>query len=426
MTAVEMISFAEQTGLDPAPRRKPFTIVIATDGSDAATAAFEAARLVEQKRECRVHVISVVEPVPLILPMMDVLAVPPEVETRRVEGMRALVEKQRQVVDPANRWTVEVRIGTPTIGISAFIRETGADIVIVGLHRHGLIGRILGEETAMEIARSIDVPVFIAAPGINRLPQRVLVAMGIESDGLATLPSMLQSVTDAHSISCAHVKPVAESLGIDWVNHDPEYEFAMEERFADLQGKLAREGISAELMVRNGDITRELAEYSRHSQAELLVLGIRTHRGVLGRTGGRLASRMLRHLAISFLIIPEPTHAKRSGVSPGTTQVLASRIDWHNAMKGFTARNAGRVGTLEVAEPTMGALVEARSYPLLGVDYDHKDGRLIIMMGDSRGTARHLARSIVRPDSVSVLTVEGRDTALSVKHGGGQTLLTLA
>ncbi len=305
MTAVEM-TFAEQPALKPVPK-KLFTIVVATDGSQAATAAFDAARLIEKKRECTVHVISIVEPVPLILPMTDVLAVPPELETQRVEGMRELVQRQRQAADPVSRWTVEVRIGTPALAITSYVKETSADIVIVGLHKHGLIGRILGEETAMEIARSVNVPVFVAAPGIKRLPQRVLVAMGIEPNGLQALPGLLNLVADAGTVSCVHVKPTAESLGIDWASFNPEYEFAMEERFADLEGKLAREGIRAELFVRNGDTTHELAEYSRHSQAELVVVGIRTHRGVLGRSGGRLASKMLRHLAASILIIPEPS-----------------------------------------------------------------------------------------------------------------------
>jgi nucleotide-binding universal stress UspA family protein len=424
MIAVETLSFAGQTEPVPAPWKRPLTLVVATDGSDAATAAFTAASFIARKRDCRVHVISIVEPMPLILPMTDVLAVPPEVDAQRVEGMRELVERQRQMVDPEARWTVEIRIGTAALAISAFASETGADLVIVGLHRHGMIGRILGEETAMEIARSVGVPLFVAAPGMQRLPHRVMVAMGIEPDGLANLPDMIHAVADTRSVSCVHVKPMSESLGIDWADLDPEYEFAMEERFAEVEGKLARAGLNGELFVRNGDTTRELAEYARHSQAELVIVGIRTHRGFLLNTGGRLAARMLRHLNTSVLIMPEAS-AVANAAMQGTTQVLSSSEQWHHAMKGFTARNAGRISTLEVDEPSIGALVEASSYPLLGVDYDHRDGRLVIIMGDVRGTARHLARSILKPDSVSVLTVDGRDTALSVKHGGGQTLLTM-
>lgn len=94
-------------------------------------------------------------------------------------------------------------------------------------------------------------------------------------------------------------------------------------------------------------------------------------------------------------------------------------------LSAFTARNAARVVSLEVDDPDIGAMVEARSYPLLGVDYDHKDKRISIMLGDSTTGGRHLTRGISNPDSVSVLTESGKDVALSIAHGKGQTLLTI-
>ena len=68
--------------------------------------------------------------------------------------------------------------------------------------------------------------------------------------------------------------------------------------------------------------------------------------------------------------------------------------------------------------------MEATSYPLLGADYDHKDDRLTITLGNMHNVDRHLTRTIVHPESIAMLTVDGWDSALSVKHSGGQTLLT--
>jgi hypothetical protein len=107
-----------------------------------------------------------------------------------------------------------------------------------------------------------------------------------------------------------------------------------------------------------------------------------------------------------------------------STQVLGAKPDWGAAMKTFTARNAGRTCTLEIDDPELGALVEVRSYPLLGADYDHRDDRLTIMVGDLEGTARHLERSVGSPESIAILSKGGKDAALSVGHGHGQTLLT--
>lgn len=107
------------------------------------------------------------------------------------------------------------------------------------------------------------------------------------------------------------------------------------------------------------------------------------------------------------------------------TDVMRDPESWSKVLKTFTERNAGRVVTLEVDDPDIGAMVEAKSYPLLGVDYDHKDGRITIMLGGSTIGGEHLTRAIPNPHSVSVLTEGGKDAALAIGHGKGQTLLTI-
>ncbi len=108
----------------------------------------------------------------------------------------------------------------------------------------------------------------------------------------------------------------------------------------------------------------------------------------------------------------------------GATNVVQDSKLWPETLRDFTSRNAGRIVNLEVDDPEAGALMEATAYPLLGADYDHKDGRLTITLGYTRGLERHLSRTISHPETVSVLSINGRDTALAVTHGGGQTLLT--
>ncbi|MGK2963536.1 MAG: universal stress protein, partial [Gemmatimonadaceae bacterium] len=227
-------------------------------------------------------------------------------------------------------------------------------------------------------------------------------------------------------VSCLHVKPRAEFIGIDWAEYDSEYELAMQERFAEIGKTLGKAGIRPDLIVRHGDVTRELSQFADFSKAELVVVGILRRRGKERAVSGRLAGRMMRHLDTSVLIVPgmEDSAIASITLKGGVTEVLQNAGEWSGAMKAFTARNAGRVCTLEIDDPEIGALVEARSYPLRGVDYDHRDGRLTITVGDSTGTERHLTRSVPAPDSISILSVGGKDTAMSVAHGAGQTLLT--
>ena len=75
MTAIEMIA-EEMDAAQMKTDAKPFSLVVATDGSDAADAAFSAAQLIEKKSGCRVHVVTVLEPLPIVLPSPQAIAVP--------------------------------------------------------------------------------------------------------------------------------------------------------------------------------------------------------------------------------------------------------------------------------------------------------------------------------------------------------------
>ena len=426
MTAIEMLTEEMDEALLKADAKKPCSLVVATDGSDAADAAFTAARLMEKKSGCRVHVVTVLEPLPIVLPSPQAIAVPIEVENARVDATRQAAEEQARRFDPEGTWDVSLLVGQPGDAIARFVRENNADLLVIGANKHSVWGRIFGEETAMEIARSVNVPLFIAAQDLQRLPKRVLVSMDIKPYGLENLPGVLSTISETKTVSFVHVKPRADFMGIDWTDYDREYEVAMQDRFAGLETMLQKAGLSADLIVRHGDVTRELGDFAEFAKAELLVVGINHRQGMFRATSGRLAGRMLRRLATSILIIPSPVQGKVRTEFPhdGMTDVLRNPEQWAKALKTFTTRNAGRVCNLEVDDPELGALMEAKSYPLLGVDYDHKDGRLTIMLGDSEGTERHLVRSVPSPDSVSVLSVGGRDTALSVAHGAGQTILS--
>ena len=90
-------------------------------------------------------------------------------------------------------------------------------------------------------------------------------------------------------------------------------------------------------------------------------------------------------------------------------------------------RNIGRRGVLEVDDPEIGAQAQERDYPFLGATYDHHDARVELMFGELGYDGRHLSRSIGDIQSIDILQDElGRDLALRIAHGAGQTLLTFS
>lgn len=425
MTAVEMMTSELVTSPKLTPEVKIKSIVVATDGSDTALAAFGAARLIGGKTQSAVHVLTVLEPMPAMFPSVDGMIMSPELDKAREEAQRAVVVAQIKEYDPSTSWTLDIAMGRPAEAIVSFAREQDADLIILGMNKHGLVGRILGEETASEVARLSSAPLLIASPDMTRLPKRVIVAMALNSDGMRAAPAILDALTEEPAISCVHVKPRSEFMGIDWAEFDSEYELSMNDRFREIEKSFATANLRPDLVVLHGEASRELPDFAVYSKAELLVVGVRRRRGRRRAVGGRMATRIMRSAACSVLVLPDLVSSEAGTEIPsGSTSVLQDSKQWSQALREFTGRNAGRIVNLEVDDPEAGALMEATAYPLLGVDYDRKDGRLAISLGYTSGLERHLSRSIVHPESVSVLSRNGRDTALSVTHGGGQTLLT--
>jgi hypothetical protein len=105
-----------------------------------------------------------------------------------------------------------------------------------------------------------------------------------------------------------------------------------------------------------------------------------------------------------------------------TTRIL--KRQWADELQQFTNRNAGRITRLEEHDPALGAQEEESGYPLRGIAYDRKDGRVEIMLGDLAGTDRHLTHTLSDVSRIDRLTDErGRDYALRIGREGRQTLL---
>ena len=303
MTAIEMINQEIDT-YSIAPQKKTLSIVVASDGSDTAISAFTAASLIKARHSANIHVVSVLEPMPAMFPSIEGVIIPPDVDESREEAQRAIVTDQMMAFDPLSEWTFDVQRGSPADSIVEYAIDKNADLIIVGLNKHGFVGRILGEETAMAIARLSSIPLLVASPNMRRLPHRVMVAMNLRAEGLQRAPEAVALLADTPSISCVHVKPRSEFLGVDWAEYDDDYDFAMRERFSVLEKAFSLVNLRPDLIVLHGDVTSEITDFANYSKAELIVVGVRRRRGRARALSGRMATRILRVAECSVLIVP--------------------------------------------------------------------------------------------------------------------------
>lgn len=281
-------------------------VLVATDGSENSRSAYAAAELIAEHQRTRVHVLSVVEPLPPVISPPGSPLVSPVITRAREDALRTDMVEQLLRLGRLSEWTTEMRTGTAASVIAEVARERGVDLVIIGASHHGFVDRLLGGETAANLARLIDRPVLIASPSFARLPKRAIVAFELAQIDRSPLARALAVLAAPPSLSVVHVEPESVQFGIDWAQFDSEYRSEVERLYDEVKTILsAVPRIKPELVVLHGNVVREISRFGDSISAELLVVGVKRRRsGVLSRSGG-MAMKLARAARCAVLLIPE-------------------------------------------------------------------------------------------------------------------------
>ena len=196
------------------------------------------------------------------------------------------------------------------VGLHAAAESLGADLIVVGSCRRGLVGRIFAGDDVRETLRGAPCPVAVA-PREFALVDRPVVTIGLGWDGGAEADHALAYARGLAGDTGATVHVLSVVAVPEWpvsegTTTDPEIASAVE-RVAGLLDALD----DVESSTVTGDAVDELATFA----AEVDVLVVGSHqRGPLGRiamgsTSERLACRSTRPL----IVVPR---APQPAVSP--------------------------------------------------------------------------------------------------------------
>lgn len=421
------------TAEDTVPSRPPGPIIVATDGAPSADAAFVAARLIQNRTGLPVQVLSVLNPFPLFVQSPASPTPPPNPDVVRVRLHSDCVQRQLRNTDGDNSpWRVEVKLGQPAVEIARTAKRRHAELVITGMNRHGVIDRLLGNETPIHIAQLGDTPLLATVMGFERLPRQVVIATDLYSPALDRLredSAARALLAEAESVYYLHVVPETETWGLDNSYWDRAYGQAIHEAFAHLRESLQLSpDVHMEMITPTGDPARQILDFAAFAKVELIIAGRREASMLERRLAGGVVAKLLRGATCSVLLLPPekvPPVVRRAPLLPGRTETMSEPRFWPGRLMDFNRRNTGRHAALEIDDLEIGAQTQVSVYPFLGVDYDHKDGRIEIMMGESDTSARHLMHSIPGPKSFDILVgADGREQALRIAYTGGQALLT--
>jgi len=401
-------------------------VIVATDGHDQSNSAMLLGRLLAPQSDA-LRIVTVLKRLPSVTPEMP-LPMSPDVEASRRADQKRMVRHQAARVWGEEVLDVELCEGDPATTIARLARTTNATMIVSGLGRHRVLDRMFGDETALRLVRVSSVPVFAVASGLTHAPRRVVVAVDFSETSLRAARLALEVASPSATVYLAHVGP-RDSLLHEWNGWGLSYKDDAGDALRKMREQLhVPSGMIVQRVMLQGEPATELLAFATSVNADMIATGSHGHGFVARMLVGSVTTRIIRCSTCSVLCVPHAAAMTRAGmtIAPSVVQVL-DRPEWSAKLNEFTNRNIGRRGTLEVDDPDIGAQAQEHDYPLLGAAYDPHDGRVELMFGELGDVGRHLTRSIGDVDEINTLTNDrGRDVALRISHGAGQTLLTFA
>lgn len=405
-------------------------LLVASDGSPESDAAVQLAHALAGQLGGAVRLASVVRPFAMPMYGFDAVPVPLETDAATRAGREAALRAQAARVGPAaEAWPVEVRTGEPARELVAMASACGARLLVTGRGRHGAVARTFGGETVLRLLQLGDTPVLAVEPGHGAPARRVVVAVDFSPFSQYALQVAVPLLAPDASVVLAHAGVHAEAGDPVLAARATDYRQAVHGAMERLQQRVPLGTHAVEARVLEGDAADALLTLLSRERADLVVLA--THgRGFWRRLVlGSVASAMVRHAPCSVLCVPGSARslaAARARRQAGVTTRRLATTALDAELDRFTGRNAGRLCTVEVHHPDLGAQVLGEGLPLVGAASDRHAEEVELMFGAAALAGRHITHRITRVTAVDLVAdAAGHDQVLRVVHDGGDTLVAL-
>lgn len=205
--------------------------------------------------------------------------------------------------DPA--WPVRTVIGDPASTILYDAEESGAELLVMGIHRHGAFAQALGENTATRVMSDAPMPILGVRPDTASLPFRILVATDFGKASWETAHIAANLVDPGGVVVLAHIalpSPVVEEgdEGAALVQRE-----GIDRVFERLSSEIKQgKSIRVETVTRNGDPGKELLSLAEKISPDMIATASQRHRLLTRLLLGSVSRKLVRDGKWSMLITP--------------------------------------------------------------------------------------------------------------------------
>jgi nucleotide-binding universal stress UspA family protein len=392
-------------------------VVVALKPFDGGDSSIAMARWLAERRHAELHAMSVLE-------MGDagtaVAGLPPlseEYYQREREEVAADLRLRVESSGETGPARVDIVEGAPGSTVTTTAADRGASTVVVGTGRHGMLGRFLYGERALDVVRSARSAVLVVPPNAEPPIERAIAAVDFSPASIRAATLALEMLGPGGQLTLVHVLSAAHHLngrvgGVE--EHRERRSFALLARMADALPQAST--VQLQSVVLRGDAVGALLRYAEEQEVELIACGRRRHSPVERLLVGSVSTAVIRGAPCCVLVVPEPGAADDGNVPllVGETRTSVNPEEWRDLLRSVTDRNAGRRARLTLSPSSDGGVESSdRGYLLLAVDYDRRGGRADIILGDPQVVGSHLTHRITGLCRIEIMTdAGGSDTCI--------------
>jgi nucleotide-binding universal stress UspA family protein len=290
-------------------------ILVAVSGDPADVGPVRVASALEARYGSRVSAIQVLDvsnlPLPTPLPVAFTLA-------RNIIGDSPYAEdavaRRRQFSDwvgRPNEWPVHISVGAAAYEILRYAESQGAALIVMGLRHHGVVDRILRDETTLTVARRARGAVLAVTPTLIGLPHRAIVGVDFGPASIRAARAALDVLGHRPSAEGTMLRLVyVDRSGVEGRREDTAGEalikhLGVDAAFEQLVRELAAPpGVHIENVTRHGLPATELLACADESRADLIAIGSLRHERLERWILGSVTTEVIRDGRCSVLVIP--------------------------------------------------------------------------------------------------------------------------
>ncbi|MFL5607851.1 MAG: universal stress protein [Gemmatimonadaceae bacterium] len=324
---------------------------------------------------------------------------------------------------------VDVLEGPASITISHTARDRGASFIVVGTGRHAVLGRFLYGERALEVVRDAVGPVLVVPPTAHPPFEHAMVAVDFSQASMRAAVAALALLDRGGRLSLVHVKSAVRLNEQDagWWNDT--YELRSREmlaRFADVLPEPP--GVTVDTTLLHGVPAEKLLAFAKAQGVDVIACGRQRHSLVERILVGSVSSALVRRAPCAVLVTPERPYDKTIDDASWMTGVRVSRDrdEWPELLWEVSRRNAGRRAQLVMEAERPGGIESVeKGYSFLAAEYDAKDRKVSIILGDRLAPGSQLTHRLAGLRELELVAdSSGKDTRLQVDAAAGRCVVS--